>query len=248
MSDLPATELHNPFDVTRKERWVVLGLVFGAIVSAIVLGLVFAPEQTRQLSILVPSSFFALGKFLPGVGLYGIPGVLTDCLWTPYELGVVIGVMDSCTVLVIVYSLERLYHVPVLSRLLTKANNNAQLVLRAFPRMRTASIVAIVLFVLFPVSGTGAIGGSFLGAVLGMNRFRIIASVCAGGFLGGLGMAWLFSTFGKAVEQLGNNPYLIALLTVLVLSFFYALARAYKKALAKARAHDDDRGTGSARA
>ena len=239
MNDTPESGPRNPFDVTWKERAIVLTVVIGSLAAAIALGFLYAPEATRQLTILIPSSFFLLGKFLPGAGLYGIPGVIEDCIWSPYELGLVIGIMDTCTVLVIVYSLEALYMLPLVSTLLGKANTNAQLVLRAFPRMRAFAIVAIVLFVLFPVSGTGAIGGSFLGAVLGMNRFRIIAAVSAGGFFGGLGMAYLFTTFGKAVETLGHNPYLITAIAVLAVVFFAALSRAYSKAIARARALDE---------
>lgn len=231
---------HNPFDVTWKERVLVLGLVFGGIAALIVIGLVSWPEATRQLFMLVPASFVALGKFLPSCGIYGLPPAIPsdEILWGPYQLGLVIGVMDTCTALIIVYSLEALYRTPGISRILTKANENAQLVLRAFPKMRSFAIVAIILFVLFPVAGTGAIGGSFLGGVLGMHRARIIAAVCAGGFLGGASMAWLFVRFGKAVESLKGNPWLIGLVIALAVLFFVMLGRAYKRALARAQSSD----------
>lgn len=235
---------HNPFDVSWRERALVLGLVFGGLAALIAVGLQLRPEATKQLFQLIPASFALLGKFLPSCGIFGMPPAIPadEILWGPYQLGLVIGIMDTCTVLIIVYSLEALYRTPGIRTLLTKANNNAQLVLDAFPRMRSFAIVSIILFVLFPVAGTGAIGGSFLGGVLGIHRFRIIAAVAAGGFLGGAAMAWLFVHFGRAVDSLKGNPWLLGLVIAIAVAFFVMLGRAYKKALARAR---EERATGA---
>lgn len=233
----PHVQADHPFDVSWKERLCVLGLVVGVLGTLIALGLVFDPVATKQLFVLVPTSFFGAGKFLPVAALTGIPGVIraADCAWSTYELGFVIGVMDTCTALGIVYSIELLYRVWGIKYFLTQANTNAQLVLKAFPGMRKFALLAIVLFVLFPLSGTGAIGGSLLGAILGLHRFRIIAAVCVGGFLGGTTMAWLVTNFGEAVQRLGNSPWLIGALSAVAVAFFWAMARAYKTALDRAR-------------
>ncbi len=224
---------HNPFDAGWKERLLVLGTVFGGIVASLVLGFLLAPEPTRELLVLVPSSFFVLGKFLP------LASLSKECGFGPYELGLVIWVMDTCTVLFIVYSLELLYRVGPVGRILDRINHNAGLVLHAYPRVRRLAILGVILFVLFPVAGTGAIGGAFLGALLGLHRFVLIAAVSAGGFLGGMGMAYATLHFQSAVRTLNENktnPLLIGLMIGFLVLAFWKLNLAYKRALARAQA------------
>lgn len=238
--ELPAAgrpkPFHNPFDASWQERVLVLGTVFGTISALIVVGLLFWPAHTNQLLVLVPSSFFVLGKFLPLTAVTG----QTDL--NAYELGLVIGIMDTCTVLVIVYSLEALYKLGPIGRFFERVNRNAQLVVEAYPKIRRWQITGIVLFVLFPVSGTGAIGGSFLGFLLGMHRFRLIAAVSFGGFLGGLAMAFAAIHFGTAVQDLKDAPHLIGLVVFALVAALWGLNRAYKRALARARSESLQQG------
>jgi len=218
----------NPFDAGWKERLLVLGLFYGALACGIVLGLIFANGPTKELFALVPISFFAAGKFLPlwalGSDHFGF-----------YELGVLIWIMDTSTVLVVVYSIEAIYKIPGVGKGLMKVQANAGIVLDAFPWIRKFALIGIVLFVLFPVSGTGAIGGSLLGALLGLHRYKIIAAVSVGGCLGGLCMAFLAKHFGEALKSFRNNPYLIALLILSVILALWGLNRAYKKALVRSK-------------
>ncbi len=222
----------DPFDVGWKERILVLGSVFAAIIALIVLGLVFDPERTHALLILIPSSFFVLGKFLPLASLKEGWG------FGPYELGFVIWIMDSVTVLLLVYSFQALYRIGWIRRSLERVHQNAELVLHAFPILQRVTVVGVVLFVLFPIAGTGAIGGSFIGMILGLHRFTLIACVSLGGFLGGMGMAFATVHFRSAVETLQkyqSSPLLIGGLIAVLVIFIFLLTRAYQKALKKAK-------------
>ena len=222
----------DPFDIGWKERLLVLGSVLGGIIALIVLGLIFDPERTHTLLILIPSSFFVLGKFLPLASLEKGWG------FGPYELGFVIWIMDTITVILLVYSFQILYRIPWVRRSLEKIHHNAELVLHAFPILQRITLVGVVLFVLFPIAGTGAIGGSFIGMILGFHRFTLLTCVSIGGFLGGMGMAYATVHFRSAVETLQkyqSSPLLIgALIGVLVL-LFLLLTRAYQRALKKAK-------------
>ncbi|PIE23592.1 MAG: hypothetical protein CSA62_07060 [Planctomycetota bacterium] len=216
------------FDASWQERLLVLGSFFGGLICAVVFGMIYAPEHTKLLFAYVSVSFFGLGKFLPLVAL-------TETTFGFYELGLVIWIMDTCTVLLLVYSIEALYSNKSAAHLLGKVQHNAGILLEAFPRIRSFAILGMVLFVLFPVSGTGAIGGAFLGALLGLHRYKIIAAISVGGMIGGMGMAYLAENFGKAIEPYRNNPWIIGLLALGFLLALYGLNRAYKKALARSK-------------
>lgn len=226
----------DPFDASWRERISVLGITAGLLFLITVIGLIYARAATLELMGLVPASAFAVGKFLP------LWGLSSKSHFSPWDLGILIWVMDTVTVLVLVYGLEVFYRIRALKRALSKIQGNAGLVLRAYPRIRRAAVIGVVLFVLFPVAGTGAIGGAFLGILLGLNRFVLIGAVSGGGLLGGMSMAFAAVYFGEAVQNLRtlqSNPAVkwgsgIALVAVLIAGIWW-VNRAYKRALAAAQ-------------
>lgn len=222
----------DPFDVTWRERVAVLGGMGFVLAVAYGFGVTFWPQKTVELTVAVPASFFAIGKFLP---LWAISG---ESSFSPYGLGLVIWIMDTCSVLLVVYAMEGFYKIKPIKRGLEKIQKNARLVLKAYPRIRRGAVIGIVLFVLFPIAGTGAVGASFIGILLGMNRFVLIAAVSVGGCIGGFLMAYVAAHFGRSLERLQamqTDPTIkyviiagVAVVAALVLWF---LTRAYKRAL-----------------
>lgn len=229
--------MRDPFDVSRRERVAVLGTVVGSMLCALLVGLLYAHDATVELVGLIPASIVAVGKFLP---LWGIGG---RSHFNPWELGLVIWVLDTLTVLIVVYGLELFYRFPALKRILAKVQGNASLVLAAYPGIRRAAVVGVVLFVLFPVAGTGALVGAFLGILLGLNRLVLVSSVSFGGLLGGMLMAFAAVNFSDAVErlrQVQSDPTVkwvtIAVVVMVIGGAFMWLNRIYKRALDAARA------------
>ncbi len=231
-----APEEVHPFDVGWRERVVVLGGIGAVLVLGFLLGYSFAPKQTLEILGLLPITFVAIGKFLP---LWGVSG---ESNLGPYELGVVIWGLDTLTVVVFVYSFEAFYRLGPLRRALDKLYGNMSLVLKVYPSMKRASVIGIFLFVLFPISGTGALGASVIGALLGMERTVVIATVSAGGICGGLVMAFLADNFASALLSLKavqNNPsskyWISALVVVVLVAVVIVLGRAFRRALEHAK-------------
>ena len=225
----------NPFSIRWRERIAVLGGAACAVLAALALGVRYAPAATLELLGIVPVTILAVGKFVP---LWGITG---ESHFGAYELGLLVGVLDTLSVVLLVYSLESLYRVAPLRRRLEKVQADARLVLTAYPRMRRAAVAGIVLFVLFPIAGTGAVGATFLGILLGLHRALLIAAVSCGGFLGGLLMAFAAVHFSEAVGRFqsfqSHSSAKYALLAAVALALFtllWLLRRAYHRALAAA--------------
>lgn len=227
-------EVH-PFDVGWRERLAVLGGVAALLLTLILVGLQTAPDQTLELLGLAPITFVAIGKFLP---LWGISG---QSSLGPYQLGIGIWALDTLTVIVFVYSFEAVYRIPFARRALDKIHHNMKLLLGVYPRMKRLSLVGVFLFVLFPISGTGALAGSFIGMLLGAHRASLIMTVSLGGCFGGMIMAFLASNFGglltrmQAAQSDSTVQYiLLAGLVALIAAFVIWLGRAYRRVLAEA--------------
>ncbi len=222
----------DPFDASWRERVLVMGAVLFIVLSALVYGLLYQPSKTLELIGIIPASVFLVGKFLP---MWGASG---ESNFSPWQLGLVIWILDTFTVLVIVYGLEAFYRFKRLKQKLETIQSNAQLVLRAYPKMKRGAIVAVILFVLFPLAGTGAMVGSFLGILLGLHRYVLIGAVSLGGLLGGMAMAYAATHFGSAVVALRtaqqNLPVKVAIITAVacvIAAIFIWGNRLYKRAL-----------------
>ncbi|MCC6620702.1 MAG: small multi-drug export protein [Deltaproteobacteria bacterium] len=221
----PTTRLH----ASPRERWLVLGGLGLALGLALVLGLALAPAETRLLLGLMAAAFFALGKFLPLVAI-------EEPTFGFYELGLVIWAMDTVTVLLMVYGLEAVLRWRRAARFFERVEARAALVLEVFPRIRRYAMIGLVVFVLFPVSGTGAIVGTLLGVLLGLDRKRILFAVSLGGLIGGLGMAALAERFGRVIEGYKDEPWIVVILVVLLVGAIVALELAYRRALKRREA------------
>lgn len=215
----------------------MLGGLYGALIAGITVGLVYAPDPTLELMGLVPISAMVVGKFLP---LWGITG---ESQFGPWELGLVIWALDTFTVVTVVYALEGAYRIERIKRGLEHIQANARLVLRAYPRIRRGALAGVVAFVLFPVAGTGALVGSFVGIFLGLHRRTLIAAVSAGGLLGGMGMAYLATHFAAALtsfQAFQKNPTVkwatMAAVALVIAGFVLWLGRLYRRALDRAQA------------
>jgi len=229
----------DPFDCTWRERLIVLGSLYSSIAIFLGLGFIYDSAKTAELVGLAGVSFLAAGKFLP---LWATTG---QSQFGPYELGLVVWVLDTITVLTIVYALELFYKVRVLKSALERAHAKARLVLRAYPKVRRAALFGIFLFVLFPLAGTGAIGATFMGILLGLRRQVLFATVSAGGLAGGLIMAFAAVHFERAVLELRNvqgswmSYAVVAAIALLLLGLLVWVSRAYHRALEQAAQSPD---------
>ena len=233
---VPALVIRDSFNVTWRERLTVLGTAAGLILSSFILGFIYSHDATMELIGLIPASMVAIGKFLP---LWGIGG---KTHFNPWELGLVIWALDTWTVLVVVYGLEPLYRIGPIKAILARMQTNASLVLTAYPSIRRAAVVGVVMFVLFPFAGTGALVGAFLGILLGLQRFVLISAVSLGGLIGGMLMAFAAVNFGEAMRRLSemqSDPVIkwlmIGSVILVLVAAFWWLNRIYKRALEAAR-------------
>jgi len=210
------------------ERILALILPIGLTALFISLGLYFAPKKTEWLLGHATFSFFLAGKFIVFSGT--IPGNL----FSPWELGLLITYMDTLTGILFVYNVDFFFRIPGIGERLRKIRIRARRILHANPWLKRQSYIGIILFVMFPLTGTGAVGASFLGKFMGLNRFAHLAAISIGGALGGFSMASLAALLGRErAAQLLKQPILLGSLVVLLGVVLFLLGRAFIKSAPK---------------
>lgn len=148
-------------------------------------GVFVSGEAARELGALALITATVAGKF--GTLLYVPDGLLS----TPWHMAVLIVYLDVLMAFVAVWHFESLEHLPWLGPRMIKLRAFGQQVLVRNPWMRKAAFAGVVLFVTFPLSGTGAIGGSFFGQLVGMRKLRTLAAIAVGSIMGSCAMAAL---------------------------------------------------------
>lgn len=182
--------------IPTRERVAVLGIAASAITLALATALLSDREATGELLTLFPVAFSTAGTFLP---LWGLSG---DSRFGPYELGLFVWSLDTVKTLVVIYSFDWLYRLGAAGRFLQRQRAHASRLVAKRPRLRRASIGGLLLFVLLPIPGTGAIAGTLLGILVGMHRRAIITAASGASLLSALIVATIALHYGHASEWL----------------------------------------------
>lgn len=175
-------------------------------------------------------SFFGGGKlivFVPCLPLEKLPEafkILKDIqgMYNIWELAGMVVYMDSMTAIVVTYNLHILNKIPKIGPMLKNTRKDCYFLLQANPWMHKMAFIAVILFVAFPISGTGAIAGAFLATLLGLSRVTAIITIFIGGFLGSYGMGLAAWKIGADAKMFIENPLiawgsLIGLVVLIIL-------------------------------
>jgi uncharacterized membrane protein len=176
----------------------------GPFVVGFVLLAVIAVLQGPEVSAAIVGQailiFTVLGKFAI------LQGVLHPEAFTPWELATIVAYMDISIAVILVYNLPRLYRIPRLGPTLEDLAEHGLFLLEQHPWLRRITILGVVAFVMFPLTGTGAIGGSIFGRLLGLGPRRTMASIAVGACIGSFGMAAFGHTIaGVFTEEMRDS-------------------------------------------
>jgi uncharacterized membrane protein len=177
----------DPF--RRRLQWAALFGPAGLTLALLTVAAVFGGlELVWQL---VASMFFiftVLGKFAVFLGASG--GVPFD----PWQIAGIVSYMDISIAVVLVYNLPRLYRLPGIGPRLEDLAEHGRYMLERNPALGRMTFAGVVAFVMFPLTGTGAIGGSIFGRLLGLGSKRTLAAIATGALAGSFGMAYFADT------------------------------------------------------
>jgi len=90
------------------------------------------------------------------------------------------------------------------------------------------AFLGLILFVMFPFQGSGGVGTSIIGRVIGMNKYKVVLAISIGAVIGCLLIAYFGYVF---IGFFKNNLYqgLLLLITVAIILAFYNVFKYLKK-------------------
>lgn len=211
-------------------------LPLGLLVSAIVL--LALTGRLGTVATAAGVSFFTLGKLII------LSGALPDFPLTTEELALMVIFMDCLYAYFLAYNLHHLYRVPRVGPWLERLQNYCHYWLAKNPWMRRWAFTGVMLFVLFPLTGTGAPGGSILGRLVGLSARTTLMAIAVGSVLGCTLMAAFAVPLEKVFHDIQHEWWFEAiglLVLAMLILLLYRLGRRLSRA---AQRYADSQGQG----
>ena len=192
MSAAPGPDLHQLLEretelqgtVRPWVRWLSVLAPLGATILA--LGVIAFESGARAVASVVGAAvviFTVAGKFAPLVGVgEGSP-------FTALQLATIVSWMDIALATALVFNLALAYRIPRVGPVLHDLADHGRYMIETKPWMGRVTFLGVVLFVMFPLTGTGAVGGSIFGRLLGLSALRTWCGIVIGSLLGSFSMA-----------------------------------------------------------
>lgn len=201
---------HSP----RRRRLQFLSLAIPLATTAALLLLVAifrGPGMVGALLLLAVKVFFVLGKFAIWLGVGG------DAPFSPWEIAAVVAFMDTVVAAVLVYNLPRVYRIKGMGPRLEELADHGHYMVEQRPWLRRMTLLGVVAFVMFPLTGTGAIGGSIFGRLLGLGAKRTLLGIMVGAVAGCALMAAFADTLATLLPVEVRNSWQFQVAGVVVL-------------------------------
>jgi uncharacterized membrane protein len=92
--------------------------------------------------------------------------------------------LDMMVAIFVAFHMAFLFKLPWAGSKLQELVSDGRFILAKQPWIRRAAFSGLVMFVIFPTSTTGSIGGTIFGRLLGMTRLRVLSAIFIGSILG----------------------------------------------------------------
>lgn len=166
------------------------------------------------------SSFFVLGKLIivggAAPGAFGMPA---------WELAIMVFYMDVTYAYLLAFNLDYVHRLPRAGPWLERLQDYCHYWLAQQPWMRRFAFTGVMLFVMFPLTGTGAPGGSILGRLVGLGPVVTMIAIAVGSALGcGLMAAFaarLEPFFHEIQDEIWFKASGLVILAIVVIVLFF---------------------------
>ena len=145
------------------------------VAGYLVLGAVRGPSYARQMAAAGAASILGLGTTVILGG-----AVLEQTRFqglAPWDLALLVAYLNTVLAVVYGWGFELLERLPKVGPALRRTRAEAHATIAERPWIRRFAVVGIGLFVLSPLPGSGVLGGSIVGRIIGLGRLSTLAAV-----------------------------------------------------------------------
>ncbi len=198
-------------------------------IALLAVGMIWDWEKARNLVSHSILTFFVFGRFIILVGIDNNADVdKYNISLEPSELFFLVTYMDFVAALFVAVHMGILFRIPYVGPKIAMLVWDGKFLMDSQPWIKRIAYLGLVLFVIFPTSTTGSIGGSIFGRLLGLSRMVTVSAVLLGSVLGN----GIMLVFAKWINQFvnPNNMWVKIVGIAIIIGLIVLLERRYNKA------------------
>ena len=165
-------------------------------------------------------TFFVFGRLIILCGMESSDQETYRIALSPSVLFGLVTYLDFMVALFVTFHMGFLFRIPYIGPKVAMLVWDGKFLLNAQPWVKRIAFLGLVVFVIFPTSTTGSIGGSIFGRLLGLSRYMTVLGILFGSIIGN-GIMYMFA---KQINQyITPDNVWIKVVGVLVLVGLFAL-------------------------
>ena len=226
------SELVRSFNVFERQfrktypvLWLIT-LVGPAVMTAVLLlalGLIYGWEYPSKIVSHALLTFFVFGRFVIILGSTEAAATTEggyDISMQSFELFSMVTYMDFMVALFVTFHMGVIFRLPFVGEKIATIVSDGKYIMESQPWIRRVAFFGLIVFVIFPTSTTGSIGGSIFGRLLGLGRFLTVTGVLIGSVLGN-GLMYVFSH--QINQYIDPNNWLLKVAGVLIIVLIFVM-------------------------
>jgi len=201
----------------------LVGPLVVTLVLLLVIGLLQGWEVAGSYVAAAATAFFALGRFVIIIG--GETAGENQHLFLKHlhatHLFWMLTWLDMMVAIFVAFHMGILFKIPWAGSRLEGLVSDGRFILAKQPWIRRAAFSGLVMFVIFPTSTTGSIGGTIFGRLLGMGRPRVVTAILIGSLLGNGVMLFGAKAIKRVLPGDSLELKIIGVFAIILALFFF---------------------------
>ena len=206
---------------------IILKFILGPILFFSGFGILFIILDFQSFLII---SGFMIAYFFPPLGKETILPMGIGAGFHPILISLSIAYIDIVIGLFLLWNYDFVKLVPFLGRWMERFEKRGREISKGRTWIKGLEFIGIIFFVIFPFQGSGGVGATILGRLLGLNRYIVFIAIVIGSITGCLFIAYSAETIKNIIlsnYQLG----LIIVISIIIIVMYYLYRRKVKNSL-----------------
>lgn len=171
-----------------------------------------------------------LAYFFPPMGKESlIPAGILALHLNPALVALSIAFIDIVSGLFLMWNFDLAKKIPIVGKWIINFEKTGAQILKKRPWFERLAFFGIVLFVMFPFQGSGGVGATILGRIMGFRPLKVWSAVIIGAVSGCLIMAYIVYYMGTALLRVYDIDFVKLLGIIIMFVVIVALYKAYRK-------------------
>jgi uncharacterized membrane protein len=146
----------------------------------------------------------------------------------PWGIALLGTIVDTFLAVTLALGLAPFLRLPGIGTWLKTAHARAAKALREYPRLKRMAFWGAAIFVALPLPGSGWMGGTFAGQLVGLSRLMGVAAIAVGTAMVTVAFACLAKFVGAEAEPMLKSPWLYVVGTILLALIVWMLWRKFR--------------------